>query len=63
MEITHCEFHVEKTPSCVLYHEKDRFHCLSCGEEGDIYAIQRRQKTKAILCELICGKYFDEGRL
>src|SRR5690606_12524035 len=30
-----CPFHQEKTPSFVVNHDKDFFHCFGCGESGD----------------------------
>ena len=29
-----CEFHEEKTPSCILDFETGRFYCFSCVAEG-----------------------------
>lgn len=30
-----CPFHDEKTPSCMIYAEDDRFHCFGCQADGD----------------------------
>lgn len=30
-----CPFHLELTPSFVVYPEKERFYCFSCGVSGD----------------------------
>lgn len=34
-----CPFHREKTPSCFIYPESNRFHCFGCGESGDIISL------------------------
>ena len=31
-----CPFHAEKTPSFVYFPEVNKFHCFSCGENGDV---------------------------
>lgn len=30
-----CPFHVEHTPSFVVYQDKEKFYCFSCGVSGD----------------------------
>lgn len=30
-----CPFHDEKTPSCMVYAEEDKFHCFGCQAHGD----------------------------
>jgi hypothetical protein len=32
---TTCPFHSEKTPSFKVYRKQNRFHCFSCGADGD----------------------------
>jgi hypothetical protein len=32
---TKCPFHSEKTPSFKVYRKQNRFHCFSCGADGD----------------------------
>ena len=31
-----CPFHDEKTPSCMVYVDQDRYHCFSCMADGDV---------------------------
>lgn len=31
-----CPFHDEKTPSCMIYTDEDKFHCFSCQADGDV---------------------------
>lgn len=31
-----CPFHEEKTPSFVLYPDKEEYHCFGCGKSGSI---------------------------
>lgn len=31
-----CPFHLEKTPSCVVYQETQSFYCFGCGAGGDV---------------------------
>lgn len=31
-----CPVHNEKTPSCTIYHEQNRWHCFGCSEGGDV---------------------------
>ena len=31
-----CPFHDEKTPSCMVYADEDKFHCFGCGAHGDL---------------------------
>src|SRR5690348_2751687 len=31
----HCPFHEDRTPSAGVNHELERFHCFSCGRDGD----------------------------
>jgi len=33
---TLCPFHDEKTPSFIVNHEKQIFHCFGCGAHGDV---------------------------
>ena len=30
-----CPFHEDKSPSMYIYKESNRYHCFSCGENGD----------------------------
>jgi DNA primase len=30
-----CPFHKERTPSFVVWRKAQRFHCFSCGADGD----------------------------
>lgn len=32
-----CPFHQERTPSFVVYEERDNYHCFGCGAHGDVY--------------------------
>lgn len=38
-----CPFHDEKTPSCMIYVNEDKFHCFGCQASGDV--IDFYQKT------------------
>jgi len=31
-----CPLHQEKTPSCVVYHESNTFHCFGCGKGSSV---------------------------
>lgn len=31
-----CPFHLEKTPSCVVYQDTQSFYCFGCGAGGDV---------------------------
>lgn len=31
-----CPFHDEKTPSCMIYTDEDKFHCFGCQADGDV---------------------------
>lgn len=31
-----CPFHDEKTPSCMIYVNEDKFHCFGCQSHGDV---------------------------
>ncbi|NKQ39519.1 MAG: hypothetical protein HF967_08675 [Methanosarcinales archaeon] len=31
-----CPFHNDSTPSLYIYKEDNRFHCFSCGANGDV---------------------------
>lgn len=31
-----CPFHVEKTPSLVIFEDSQTYHCFGCGESGDV---------------------------
>lgn len=33
--VIRCPFHVESTPSCVIYVEDQHYHCYGCGAGGD----------------------------
>lgn len=34
-----CPFHSEKTPSCRVYYNSQRFHCYGCGKNGDVLVL------------------------
>jgi len=51
-----CPFHVEKIPSFMVNHEKQRFKCFSCGESGDV--VDFVQKLKGLTFKDAC-KYLD----
>lgn len=31
-----CPFHHEKTPSCHIYKQDNKYHCFGCGKHGDV---------------------------
>lgn len=46
-----CPFHQEKTPSCHIYPESNRFKCYGCGETGDVIK----------LTQYLCGVDFKNA--
>ena len=46
-----CPFHKEKTPSFVIDHQKNFFHCISCSKRGnleELYAELDGKKPKRV---------------
>jgi DNA primase len=41
-----CPFHMEKTPSFIVFPETGTWHCFGCGEGGDMFSfVMRRQNV------------------
>ena len=39
-----CPFHSERTPSFIVNRNKQTFHCLGCGEHGDVISFIMKLK-------------------
>lgn len=37
-----CPFHSEKTASCKVYENENKFHCFGCGADGDIFSFVQK---------------------
>jgi hypothetical protein len=58
--LTHCPFHEEKTPSCVIYCETNRYYCFGCNAKGNSidYLINRYKVSfREAVCTLIGESY------
>lgn len=40
-----CPFHMEKTPSFVIYEDEARYHCFGCGKSGDVINFIRDEEN------------------
>lgn len=69
-----CPFHDEKTPSCMVYVDQDRYHCFSCMADGDVIdfykdyldlefdeaLVQLSDKLGIVLMDEEVGEHADE---
>jgi CHC2 zinc finger/DnaB-like helicase C terminal domain len=39
-----CPFHAERTPSCTVYADEDRFHCFGCGADGTVIDLHAHRR-------------------
>ena len=56
--VTHCPFHDEKTPSCTIYCNENRYYCYGCNAKGNPidYLITRHQKSFKEAIQILIGK-------
>ena len=64
-----CPFHDEKTPSCMVYADEDKFHCFGCQAHGDsidfyqLYNDIEFDEALARLCERLQIQIMDADQV